>query len=256
MVRNHATEWAGLATAVINRISDSEGGSISRAADAAAASIGAGHAAFLFGSGHSVIPVEEIYPRYGGIVGFMPMLELPLSFFTQIVGNMGFSQFDYLENSAAYGKAIIDSYVIHREDCLIAFTHSGSTPVTLEIAIRFREKGGKVIGVTSLSRSRGSSSKHPSGKALHDVADIVIDTGVPEADVAINVSGNMVGPLSSVGAVTVANMISVATAEKLAESGKEVLANPVRAFDTDGQEKMRRIMHSYGELYSRHIALR
>ena len=250
----YSSQWCRQATELIARIHGSQASQIEQAATAVAASIECGHATFLFGSGHSVIPVEEMYPRYGGLLGFIPMIELPLSFFTPIVGNMGFSQFDYLENNAEYGRKIMDSYVVHREDSLITFSHSGSTPVTLEAAMSFKDRGGKVIGVTSLSRSSGSVSKHPSGMALHNVADIIIDTCVPDGDVSVDVNGNMIGPLSSVGAVTVANLISIESVNQLIKGGIEPVVNPVRAFDPDASGKMASILTRYRRLYAEHIS--
>ena len=250
----YSSQWCRQATELIEKIQESQKLQIERAAMTVASSIECGHATFLFGSGHSVIPIEEIYPRYGGLVGFIPMIELPLSFFTSIVGNMGFSQFDYLENNAEYGRRIMDSYVVHREDSLIAFSHSGSTPVTLEVAISFKERGGKVIGVTSLSRSKGSPSKHPSGMSLHNVADILIDTSVPDGDVSVNVDGNMIGPLSSVGALTVANLISIETVSQLIKRGIEPVVNPVRAFDSEADKKMIKVMEQYRRVYAKHIS--
>ena len=246
--------WAEKAEDLIAAIERTQKNNISRASSIIADSIACGHAAFLFGSGHSALPVEEIYPRYGGIVGFLPMIELPLSYFTAIVGNLGFSQFDYLENNPDYGSSILRSYSIHKEDCLIAFTHSGSTPVTVEIALRFKEVGkGKIIGVTSLKRARGSMSKHPSGKGIHDISDVTIDTGVPDSDVSISVQNKMVGPLSTIGAVTVANMLSIETAKTLAARGIDFLVNPVRAFDPDSPEKMNSVLKRYRQLYADHI---
>lgn len=245
--------WCSQATEIITNIDTRQRSEIEGAAAIAAASISSGHATFLFGSGHSIMPVEEMYPRYGGLVGFIPMLELPLSFFTTIVGNMGFSQFDYLENNAEYGSRIFESYVMHPEDSLVAFTHSGSTPVTLEIAIRFKEIGAKVIGVTSKSRCMRSKSKHPSGKTLLDVADILIDTGVPDGDASVNVGGSFVGPLSSIGALTVSNLLSIETVKKLNDAGETPLVNPVRAFDPDADAKMKKIVDEYRRLLARHI---
>lgn len=251
---NTMVEWSEHAQRIIGSIASSQSEQIEKAAEAAANSISLGHAVFLFGSGHSVMPVEEMFPRYGGLLGFLPVLELPLSFFTAVTGNMGFAQFDFLENSPEYGNRIISNYEIHSDDSMIVFTHSGSTPVTMEVALKFRERGGgKLIGVTSLKRSRNSRSKHPSGKAIHDIADIIIDTGVPEADVSIDISGVHCGPLSSIGALAVANMISIGTIGNLQKRGAKPAVNPVRAFDPDADRKMEDILAGYRHLYSSHI---
>jgi uncharacterized phosphosugar-binding protein len=254
VAKNTMEEWSERARQLIGYIATSQSEQISEAAEATADSISHGHAVFLFGSGHSVMPVEEMFPRYGGLLGFLPVLELPLSFFTAVTGNMGFAQFDFLENSPEYGNRIISNYEIHSEDSMIVFTHSGSTPVTMEVALRFKERGGgKLIGVTSLTRSRNSKSKHPSGKAIHHIADTIIDTGVPDADVSIELNGLHAGPLSSIGALTAANMISLGTIFNLQKRGANPSVSPVRAFDPDADRRMEDIVAGYRQLYSSHI---
>ena len=252
---DYCNQWTKNAKIIITDIERNQAGNIAKAAKIIKDSISKEHATFLFGSGHSALPVQEIYPRYGGIVGFIPMIELPLSFFTSIVGNMGFAQFDHLENDASYGAAILKSYTIHPQDSLVVFTHSGSTPVTLEVAIRFKEMGGKVIGVTSRHRSANSLSKHPTGKSIIDVADVLIDTGVPDSDVSIEIDKLQLGPLSSIGAIAVANLLSIKSAEQLIHEKKNISVNPVRAFDPDSEQKMDEILAKYRKLYSRHIGL-
>ncbi len=248
------SKWIEREKDLIEKIKSSQSANIEKAAQIAADSITDNHVMFMFGSGHSIIPIEEIYPRYGGIVGFMPINDLPLSFFTQIVGNLGFSQFNYLENNAAYADSIIENYKIHRQDSLLIFSHSGSTPVTMEIAIKFKEMGGKVVGVTSLHRCLNSKSKHPSGKNFTDVCDVIIDTSVPDSDVAIEINGVGLGPLSSIGVLTIANLLSIGTYSDLVRRGVSPLVNPVRAFDIDADSKMHAVIEKYRELYSAHIS--
>ena len=94
-----ATQWLDNAKAVMDRIQETQTANIRRAAEAMADSIAAGRWVHTFGCGHATIPVEEMYPRIGGFVGFHPMVELPLTFFTRIVGEMGVHQFLFLERA-------------------------------------------------------------------------------------------------------------------------------------------------------------
>lgn len=252
---SHGTrEWANYASKIPLNVETSEGKNIWEAAQIISESISKGHATFLFGSGHSAIPVEEMYPRYGGILGFIPILELPLTFFTQIVGNMGFPQFDYLENDYLYGRKILENYTIHKDDSLVVFSHSGSTPVTTELAMAFKEKMGKVICVTSKHRALNSKSKHPLGKTLLDISDVSIDTQVPDSDVSVQIGSSLVGPLSTIGAISVANFLSVETANNLKEKGCLFSVNPVRSVDPDSDKKMAKILTDYKNLYANHIS--
>src|SRR5204862_8004111 len=107
--------------------------SIRRAADAMADSIGAGRWVHTFGCGHATIPVEEMYPRIGGFVGFHPMIELPLTFFTRIVGEMGVHQFLFLERAEGFGVEIMKGYTFDARDTMLLFFHSGIINVNIDI---------------------------------------------------------------------------------------------------------------------------
>ncbi len=252
---NYFDSWARMASEIPVNIEKKEAKNIIKGSKIIAESISKGHVAFLFGSGHSSIPVEEMYPRYGGILGFIPILELPLSFFTQVIGNLGFSQFDYLENNAEYGQKILDNYIIHKEDTLIVFSHSGSTPVTTQIASSFKAQGGRVIGIISRHRTETSRSKHPSGKTIIDFSDVVIDTLVPDSDVSVKIGNSHLGPLSTIGSVAVANLLSIGVFLELRRMKIEPLINPVRAFDVESDRKMMEILTRYREIYAAHISV-
>src|SRR4029453_243941 len=99
-----ALTWLDNTRAVMDDIQATQLPAIRRAAELMAASIAAGRWVHTFGCGHATIPVEEMYPRIGGFVGFHPMIELPLSFFPHIVGEMGVRQFVFLEGVEGYGE--------------------------------------------------------------------------------------------------------------------------------------------------------
>lgn len=238
---------------IIDNITKSQLSAIEKASKIAADSISKGHVMFMFGSGHSIMPIVEIYPRYGGVLGFMPIIDLGLSFFTPIIGNLGFSQFNYLENSSQYADSIIENYKIHKEDSLLLVSHSGSTQVTVEMGLKFKEIGEKIVSFTSIHRCLSTPSKHPSGKTLMDISDVIVDTGVPDADVVMNISGAGLGPMSSIGTLTIANLLSIGTFNELIKRGLKPLINPVRAFDPDADKKMKEVIDKYRELFASHI---
>lgn len=258
LTRDLLQEWYSNVLSILSYINKTQLGNIKKAANVIADTIIKGHVCFLFGSGHAAIPVMEIFPRYGSLIGFMPIVDLPLVSFLRLVGDMGYPQFDYLENSPEYGARIIDNYEVHEEDCAILFSHSGTTPVTLEVALRIKNRGSKVIGVTSVSHSLSARPRHPSGLKLFEVADVVIDTGVPPGDVSLEVSnGNRlirVGPLSTMAFVFVANLILLGTYERLLEIGYDLTFLPVRAFDPDAEALMKKALSEYRKLYLKHIS--
>src|SRR5215467_7296041 len=105
-----AKQWLKNVRDIMNNIEETQIGQIQKAAELMAASIEKGRWVHTFGCGHATIPIEEMYPRIGGFVGFHPMIELPLTFFTRIVGEMGVHQFVFLERVEGYGVQIMKGY--------------------------------------------------------------------------------------------------------------------------------------------------
>ncbi|MDW8308357.1 MAG: SIS domain-containing protein, partial [Verrucomicrobiales bacterium] len=98
-----ALQWLNTVRSVLDRIEQTQQPAIRQAATIMADSIQAGRWVHLFGCGHATLPIEDLYPRIGGFVGFHPMCELPLTFFTHITGEMGVHQFVFLERVEGYG---------------------------------------------------------------------------------------------------------------------------------------------------------
>ncbi|ABW00933.1 sugar isomerase domain-containing protein [Caldivirga maquilingensis] len=250
--------WVSNVQGIINHITSTQVQNINKASDIIASTIDSEHACFLFGSGHAAIPVMEMFPRYGSTLGFIPIVDLPLVSFLRMVGDLGYPQFDFIENSPEYGRRIMENYSVHKEDCVIVFSHSGTTPISVEIAVQFKNRGAPVIGVTSLTHANSAKPRHPLNLKLHEVADVTIDTGVPAGDVSlmIDLRGKRlrVGPLSTVAFTIVANMLLLNTIEKLINKGREIPIFPVRGFDADADARMNSILRRHRELYIRHIA--
>src|SRR5512143_1415130 len=113
-----ANEWLHNARNVMDAIETTQMDVIRTAAGIMADSIQAGRWVHTFGCGHATLPIEEMYPRIGGFVGFHPMVELPLTFFTKITGEMGIHQFLFLERAEGYGEAIMKSYTFDPRDTM------------------------------------------------------------------------------------------------------------------------------------------
>ena len=248
-------EWLKNVEGVLGYIRETQMDSIDRAAAMVADSISRGHVCYLFGSGHAVIPVMEIFPRYGSFLGFMPIADTALSTFFRIVGDLGYPQFDYVESAPGYGERIVENYKVHEEDCGVVFSHSGATVVTVDVALALKKRGAKVIAVTSLKHSKNVDARHPSGFRLYQVADVVIDTGVPLGDVAVEVKelGSRVGPLSTIAFVVVANLLLLKTLEKLISLGARPVVLPVRGLDPEAGVKMAAILREFRRLLAAHL---
>jgi uncharacterized phosphosugar-binding protein len=153
-----AHQWLTNARGVMERIEQTQMANIRAAADVMADSIEAGRWVHTFGCGHATLPVEEMYPRIGGFVGFHPMIELPLTFFTHITGEMGIHQFLYLERAEGYGVEIMKGYTFDPRDTMWIFSHTGINNVNIDIALEAKTRGMKVVVAGSAAESRGRRS--------------------------------------------------------------------------------------------------
>src|SRR6187455_1298355 len=152
---------------------------IQRAADWFSQSILAGRMVHVFGSGHSRIMVEEMWPRYGSFPGFNPIVELSLSFHNLVVGANGQRQAMYLENVSGLADRILRNFDLAPIDSALVISSSGCNTVPVEMAEEFRRRSIKTVALVSLSHAEASASRHPHGQKLHEVADLVLDTGAP-----------------------------------------------------------------------------
>jgi len=202
--------------------------SIQKAAEVMADSISKGRWVHTFGCGHATIPVEEMYPRIGGFVGFHPMIELPLSFFTRITGEMGVHQFVFLERVEGYGVQIMKGYNFDPLDTMWLFSHSGINNVNIDIAIEARKKGMKVIAYGSAAAAKGKKTRHSSGHTIFDVADIIVDTCAPleDATVPLRDHQDKIGPVSTMAFITCVWMTVTTVAEILADRGVKLHIHP------------------------------
>jgi uncharacterized phosphosugar-binding protein len=195
---------------------------ISKAADWFAETILAGRMVHLFGSGHSRIMVEEMWPRYGSFPGFNPIVELSLTFHNSVVGANGQRQAMFLENTPGLAKRILRNYDLSPIDSALVASSSGCNVVPIEIAQEFQQRGVKVVALISRRHSEASDSRHESGKKLHDFADLVLDTGAPVGDAMTAIDGmdTPVSPGSTVGGCMLVNALKAEIAAQLVKAGQ------------------------------------
>ena len=244
-----ALQWLANARAVIDDIEATQGDAILRAAELMADSIAAERWVHTFGCGHATIPVEEMYPRIGGFVGFHPIIELPLTFFTRVTGEMGIHQFLFLERTEGYGRAIMKSYAFDPADTMWIFSHTGINNVNIDVALRAKELGMRVVATGSAEQAAGSAPRHASGRTLFDVADVVLDTRVPTGDSSVPLRDHVdkVGPVSTMAFVTVVWMTITTVAEILAARGVRLYIHPSHNVpgDTTARERLDAALAEY-----------
>jgi uncharacterized phosphosugar-binding protein len=194
---------------------------IDQAADWFAQTILAGRMVHVFGSGHSRIMVEEMWPRYGSFPGFNPIVELSLSFHNLVVGANGQRQAMFLENVTGLAARILRNFDLKSSDSALVISSSGCNVVPIEIAEQFQSRGIRVVAIVSLAHSRAHPSRDPRGKKLQDFADLVLDTAAPVGDAMVRIPGleAPVSPGSTVGGCLLVNAIKAEVAARMVEAG-------------------------------------
>ncbi|MFA3784045.1 sugar isomerase domain-containing protein [Melioribacteraceae bacterium 4301-Me] len=244
-----AKEWIKNARAVMDKIERTQMENIRKAAEVMADTIEVGRWVHTFGCGHATLPVEEMYPRIGGFVGFHPMIEVPLTFFTNIVGGMGIHQFLFLERAEGYGVEIMKSYNFDKRDTMWIFSHSGINNVNIDVALEAKKIGMKVIVFGSANGAEKRTTRHSSGKNIFEIADIVVDTCTPLEDASVPLKNHIdkIGPVSTVAFITAVWMTITTVAEILVERGVKLFIHPSHNVpgDPTARERLTNALNEY-----------
>jgi uncharacterized phosphosugar-binding protein len=217
-----ATRYYEHVTRILERIHSNEGAALERAGDLFARCIAAGGRVYLFGSGHSVIPVMDVFPRYGSFVGFYPLYD-PRLMWSNVVGPNGARELLWIERREGYIEQFLKSYPMGPQDCLLVFSHGGLNAAPIEAATYARARGTRVVSVSSHENARTGTRTHSSGHALLDLADIAIDNCVAPEDAQIDVGRlERVAAASTMAAVFIAMALVAETGARLAASGYEL----------------------------------
>ncbi len=250
---NPALDYLTKCRALVDAV-EAQTAAIQRAADLFAATILAGRMVHVFGSGHSRIMVEEMWPRYGSFPGFNPIVELSLSFHNLVVGANGQRQAMFLENVSGLAERILRNFDLSPQDSALVISSSGCNVVPIEMAEEFQRRGVRVVAIVSRAHSDASASKRADGRKLPDFADIVLDTGAPVGDAMVEIDGldTPVAPGSTVGGCLLVNSIKAEVAARLTRAGQppKVLSSAAVV----GAERAEEIFESAYDEHARRLA--
>jgi len=243
-----AQEYLEKASAIIKKIEESQLDKIEGAAEIISQAIMDGHLLFAFGCSHSSLPVQDIFYRAGGLMLVNPIFgpgmsleDFPPTFTSK------------MERLEGYGRLLLDRLPTKAGDVLILVSISGRNAVPIEMAMAAKERGMKVIGLTSMEYTASVSSRHSSGKKMYELVDVVIDNPVPPGDAILEVEGvpQKICPISGVTSCAILHALMAATVEKLLAQG---FTPPVylAANVEGGDEYNKRLMAQYKDrmLYS------
>lgn len=159
---------------MLTKTEEDQSENIKKASELIANSIMNGGIVQSFGSGHSYAAAIEVANRAGGLLA------------AKLIRDPAMGMYESLEGT---GNILLRKVEILPEDCVIIISNSGRNPLTIEMAIKIKNIGAKLIVVTSLAASKNLKSRHSSGKLLYEFADVILDNHSVDGDAAIEVKG-------------------------------------------------------------------
>ncbi len=207
-------------TGVLDTIWSTQIPNIRKAAQMMAESVAKGGLVHLFGSGHSVLPVQDVFPRYGSFPVFHPLMDARLMW-QNVIGSGGAKGLLWLERQEGYAKVLFENEPVKSGDVMVVFSHGGTNAAGIDVAMEARGRGLKVVAITSMDNQRKAKASHSTGKKLSECADLVIDNCVPAQDALVDIDGwkAPVAAGSTVAFVTIAMSIVAELASELAKRG-------------------------------------
>lgn len=239
----HADRYLDSLIAKLTEVRDTQRDAIAAAARAIADAIASGGTVWTFGCGHSGLLAREIYYRAGGL-----MLVNAISAPGQSLEVHPVPMTSQMERLSGYAQVLAGAQPMKPGDVIIVISTSGRNAVPIEMAMAARDRGLKVIALTSLAYSRSQPSRHPSGKRLADVADLILDNGSPPGDALLELPGlpEKIGPSSGAVGAAILHAVIVQAVANLLERGIEP---PVFLSGNlpDGDEHNQRLMRQYAD---------
>lgn len=213
---------------LLERIETQQAEQLESAAQIMASCIARGGIVHLFGSGHSMLPALEVFPRYGSFVGLHPIVD-PRLFWFNVLGSFGVPEMLFLQNTEGYADVLLDGQHLRENDVLVVFSHGGTSAVVVDAARYAKKRNMTVVAISSSYASVGAA-RHSSGQRLGDLADLVVNTFAPRSEALVDIDGlqEPVGAVTTTLAMSAALAVVSRTAELLVELGYPIVQS-VRA---------------------------
>ncbi len=200
---------------LLREIFESERENISKAARVIADSLEHGNILHVFGAGHSAMAGEELFYRAGGLVPVYPLINSDINLCH------GAFRSTAMEKVIGYAEILLNDHGVKEGDVVIVVSTSGVNVFPVEAALKARERGARVIAITSVKYSSTLKPRNPYGKHLYEVADIVIDNHVPRGDAVLEIPGleTKVAPVSTITNSFIVNSIVAEAVSILVSKG-------------------------------------
>ncbi|MER7487099.1 SIS domain-containing protein [Streptomyces sp. NPDC126497] len=217
--RTPAGRFLDAAIDLLQRIRDEEAESVAAAGALLADTVADGGRLFAFGAGHSSLAAQDLVYRAGGLA-LMNLLAVPGTVGVDVTpATLGSA----LERVDGLAGVVLESSPLRTGDALIVVSLSGRNALPVEMAVKARELGVRVIGVTSLAYATRTTSRHASGTFLKDHCDLVLDSGIAVGDAELTLDGVSApfAPASTVVTTALLQSVMATAAAVLAERGIE-----------------------------------
>lgn len=207
------------AIGLLGRVRDEEAGAVEAAGGLLADTVTSGGRLFAFGAGHSSLAAQDVVYRAGGLA-LMNLLAVPGTVGVDVVPATLGSALEHVEGLAG---AVLDSSPLRAGDALVIVSLSGRNALPVEMALRARALGARVIGVTSVEYAAKTTSRHTSGTFLKDHCDLVLDSkiAVGDAELTLDTVPAPFAPASTVVTAALLQAVMATAAGTLADRGIE-----------------------------------
>lgn len=227
------------AQATLNRLKATQWTKIATVGDWLGESLSRDGWLYVFGTGHSHLVAEEVFYRAGGLAHAVPMLD------PRVMLHENAIQATYTERELGFAEQMLSHYPVAAGDVLVVVSNSGRNAVPIEMALLGREKGMRVAAILNQTQSDVWPSRHPSGRKLADVAEVVIDNCGPDGDAWLKLEGmpDAVGSTSSMIGLLIIQLVLVRAAE--ASLARGVVPEMYISSNTSGDDHNERLLHKY-----------
>jgi len=216
-MENLSAEYLNGVIRLLERIRDEEAAPMQQAAEIMAQAVESGKRIFAFGCTHSSLPIQDLVYRAGGLMLINPIFAPGIASMDVHPATMSSA----IERLSGYAQVILDSTPAQEGDVLILVSVSGRNAVPVELAQLARQRGLKVIGVTSMAYTGAVTARHPSGKKMYEFAHVVLDNKVDKGDAMLQAEGvpQKFCPASGVTSIALLQALVAGTVQELLRRG-------------------------------------
>ncbi|SCF45270.1 sugar isomerase domain-containing protein [Micromonospora mirobrigensis] len=213
-----AEAYLAVVRETVDRVAIGQRAAVGEAADLIAEALAADGVVHAFGTGHSEALAMEIAGRAGGLV---PTNRIALRDLVLYGGEPAGILGPKLERDPAVAHRLYELAPVRPSDVFVLASNSGVNGAMVEFAALVKERGHRLVAITSVAHSARMTSRHPSGRKLADFADVLLDNGSPYGDATLPLpGGGAVGAVSSITAALLAQQIVAEVVARMIAAGR------------------------------------